>query len=76
MKGINFHCFTFQGYAEHVVATTSEWLISFVTVIYFATFYTEFKHFRMKAPEVVSYNEDHRRTELAAASDVSVAVIS
>ncbi|XP_045175772.1 DNA damage-regulated autophagy modulator protein 1-like [Mercenaria mercenaria] len=45
------------GYAEHLVATISEWLVAFITVIYFATFYKEFKHFRMKPPEVIYYNE-------------------
>lgn len=49
------------GYAEHLVATISEWLVAFITVIYFATFYKEFKHFRMKAPEVVYYEQQQEQ---------------
>ncbi|XP_060577473.1 DNA damage-regulated autophagy modulator protein 1-like [Ruditapes philippinarum] len=41
------------GYAEHLVATISEWLVAFITVIYFATFYAEFRHFKLEAPKVV-----------------------
>ncbi|KAH3727651.1 DNA damage-regulated autophagy modulator protein 2-like isoform X3 [Dreissena polymorpha] len=44
------------GYPEHLVATISEWLVAFTSVTYFATFYTEFKHFRVKAPEIVYYD--------------------
>ncbi|XP_053402214.1 DNA damage-regulated autophagy modulator protein 1-like isoform X1 [Mercenaria mercenaria] len=40
------------GYAEHLVATISQWLVAFITLIYFATFYEEFKHFQMTAPQV------------------------
>jgi hypothetical protein len=43
------------------VATISEWLVAFITVIYFATFYKEFKHFRMKAPEVVYYEQQQEQ---------------
>ncbi|XP_045175779.2 DNA damage-regulated autophagy modulator protein 2-like isoform X1 [Mercenaria mercenaria] len=56
------------GYAEHLVATISEWLVAFITVIYFATFYKEFKQFRMKPPEVIYYNEQPR-TEIAGSAN-------
>ncbi|WAR01318.1 hypothetical protein MAR_007876 [Mya arenaria] len=41
-----------QGYSEHLVTTISEWLVAFVSVIYFSTFYTEFKHFSWRPPKV------------------------
>jgi len=44
------------GYAEHLVSTISEWLIAVVSVVYFSTFYHEFKHFRVKAPTIVHYD--------------------
>ncbi|XP_052797647.1 DNA damage-regulated autophagy modulator protein 1-like isoform X2 [Mya arenaria] len=43
------------GYSEHLVATISEWLVAFVSVIYFSTFYPEFKHFRVRPPKVEYY---------------------
>ncbi|XP_060605840.1 DNA damage-regulated autophagy modulator protein 2-like isoform X1 [Ruditapes philippinarum] len=59
------------GYAEHLVATISEWLVAFITVIYFATFYKEFKHFRMKAPEVVYYEPQQQQEQGANISVIS-----
>ncbi|XP_021339669.1 DNA damage-regulated autophagy modulator protein 2-like isoform X1 [Mizuhopecten yessoensis] len=41
------------GYAEHLVATISEWLIAIFIVLYFVTFYKEFHKFRMTSPQVV-----------------------
>jgi len=49
----------FQGFAEHVVATVSEWLVAFTSVLYFATFYSEFKYFSVSAPKVNYYNPEH-----------------
>ena len=53
-----FFNFFFQGYAEHLVSTISEWLIAVADVIFFATFYKEFKQFRVHAPKIVYYNSD------------------
>lgn len=52
------------GYAVHLVATISEWLMALMTVIYFATFHWEFKHFRMSPPEVVYFDKETQKPEV------------
>ncbi|XP_060069053.1 DNA damage-regulated autophagy modulator protein 2-like [Ylistrum balloti] len=44
---------TEKGYAEHLVATISEWLMAIFIVMYFVTFYKEFNKFRLTSPQVV-----------------------
>ncbi|XP_033752462.1 DNA damage-regulated autophagy modulator protein 2-like isoform X3 [Pecten maximus] len=41
------------GYAEHLVATISEWLMAIFIVMFFVTFYKEFRKFRLTSPQVV-----------------------
>ncbi|XP_069132647.1 DNA damage-regulated autophagy modulator protein 2-like isoform X2 [Argopecten irradians] len=41
------------GYAEHLVATISEWLMAIFIVMFFVTFYKEFSKFRLTSPDVV-----------------------
>ncbi|KAL4224879.1 hypothetical protein ACF0H5_015575 [Mactra antiquata] len=65
------------GYTEHVIATSSEWVVAFVTVAFFASFYAEFKHFRMKPAEVQYYvPEGLKESNEIPAQETSIAVIS
>ncbi|XP_071099272.1 DNA damage-regulated autophagy modulator protein 1-like [Haliotis cracherodii] len=38
---------SFPGYSHHVASTAMEWVLAIVTAIYFCTFFTEFKHFKV-----------------------------
>ena len=40
------------------MATISEWLIVIMDMLFIATFYNEFKQFRVDPPKIVFYNPD------------------
>ena len=59
----------FQGYVEHLVSTVSEWLIAIADVLYFATFYKEFKLFRVLPPKIVYYDSETAKESLPNLND-------
>ena len=46
---------SFQGYPEHLVSTISEWMAAITLMLFCATFYFEFKQFRIESPTIVLY---------------------
>jgi len=61
-----------QGYAEHVVATATEWMVAVLSVLFFGTFYPEFKHFKLHAPRL-EYRDDTCTTNSNVEPQVNVA---
>ncbi|CAE1157558.1 DRAM2 [Acanthosepion pharaonis] len=47
---------TDEGYAEHLVATISEWLLAILNVAYLLTFLPEFKLFSMDPPQLTFHS--------------------
>ncbi|KAK2145833.1 hypothetical protein LSH36_654g01068 [Paralvinella palmiformis] len=41
------------GFTYHVISTASEWIMASSLLVYFVTFYSEFRHLRMAPPRVV-----------------------
>ena len=39
-----------QGFTEHVVSSALEWAMAFLSAVYFASFYREFRHFTLAMP--------------------------
>ena len=39
-----------QGFTEHVISTALEWAMAFLSAVYFASFYREFRHFTVAMP--------------------------
>ena len=54
----------FQGYPDHLVSTISEWMVAIVYMLFFATFYADFKHFRVESPRIVYYSTDKSETSI------------
>ena len=42
--------FVMQGFIEHVISTALEWALAFLSAVYFASFYREFRHFTVAMP--------------------------
>ena len=56
------------------MSTISEWLIAIADVIFFATFYKEFKQFRVKPPTIVYYNSETMKEAMPSVKSVSESV--
>ena len=59
-------CLRFQGYAFHVISTTSEWLTGICIMVYYLTFVPEFRKLSLE-PIVVK-----RRLEEPATDNIDV----
>ncbi|KAK3594033.1 hypothetical protein CHS0354_040791 [Potamilus streckersoni] len=60
------------GYTEHLVSSTAEWVAGILTVIFLATFFGEFRKFKLQAPEVIFFENQNNNSNKSYASNVII----